>query len=70
MPKRYSYSMYHQVATISQLGRLTPFMFAEVCPGDTWSGKVGALLRFSPLKKALLHDIHVDMFLFYVPPRS
>ena len=61
--------MYHQVATIGQLGKMTPFLMQEVAPGDRWSGKVGALIRMSPMKKALLHDIFVDLFVFYVPHR-
>ncbi len=67
--KRSAYSMMHQVATCSQLGRLCPTMIQEVSPGDTWSGKTGILVRLSPLKRALLIDIHVDQFAFYIPHR-
>ncbi len=61
--------MYHQVATMGSLGSMTPTMIQEVAPGDTWSGKVGMLLRLSPLNHALLQDIQVDQFSFYVPHR-
>ena len=44
-------------------------MIQEVCPGDTWSGKTGILLRFSPLKRALLQSFYIDQFTFYVPHR-
>ena len=67
--KRTMYSMSHQVATLSQFGRACPFLIQEVAPGDTWSGRVGALLRLSPLKHAVLQDIMVDLFVFYVPHR-
>ncbi len=67
--KRQMYSMSHQWATRSFFGRLLPTCIQEVCPGDTWSGKVGMLVRLSPLKRALLHDIYVDQFMFYIPHR-
>ncbi len=63
------YSLSHQVATTSDLGRLCPTMIQEVAPGDTWSGKTGLLVRLSPLKRALLMDIQIDQFTFYVPHR-
>ena len=44
-------------------------MIQEVCPGDTWSGKCGLLVRLSPLKRALLQDIFVDQFSIYTPHR-
>ncbi len=69
MIKRTMYSMSHNVATASQFGRLCPTMIQEVAPGDTWSGKTGILVRLSPLKRALLADVYVDQFTFYVPHR-
>lgn len=69
MIKRQMYSMTHQVANMGYLGSLTPTMIQEVAPGDTWSGKVGVLVRLSPLKRAMLMDIQVDQFCFYVPHR-
>lgn len=44
-------------------------MIQEVCPGDTWSGIIGQLMRFSPLKKPLLFDLFIDNFIFYIPHR-
>ena len=67
--KRYMHSLNHQVATVGQIGTLVPTMIQEVAPGDTWSGKVGLLVRLSPLKRALLTDLYVDQFCFYVPHR-
>ena len=61
--------MHHEVATMGKIGNLTPTMIQHVAPGDTWSGKVGLLVRLSPLNRALLHDIYVDQFSFYVPYR-
>lgn len=69
MAKRTQYSMYHQNATVGKIGRITPFMILPVCPGDTWQGVVGQLIRLSPMKKALLQDIYVDCFVHYVPNR-
>lgn len=69
MKRRNLYSLYHQVATKGNIGRLVPFMRLEVAPGDTWSGKVGLLIRLSPLKKALLMDLHVDCYVFFCPYR-
>ena len=67
--KRTMYSMYHQVAGYGQLGRMCVSMCQEVAPGDTWSGKNGVLVRLSPLKRALLQDIWVDQYVFYIPHR-
>ena len=67
--KRSLYRLHHQNATLGDINRLTPFLIQEVAPGDTWSGKVGALIRLSPLKRALLQDLMVDFFVFYVPHR-
>ena len=63
------YSLRHQVATYTKFGHLCPTCILEVAPGDTFSGKVGMLVRLSPLKRALLHDIFVDQYMFYVPHR-
>ena len=54
---------------MSHIGNLCPIMVQEVAPGDTWSGKTGILVRLSPLKRALLQDLYVDQFTFYVPHR-
>lgn len=67
--KRTQYSMTHQIATLSDLGRMTPFMIQEVAPGDTWSGVTGTLIRMSPLLNPLLFDIFIDLYMFYVPHR-
>lgn len=67
--KRYMYSMAHQVATFGKIGQLLPFCSMEVAPGDSWQGKFGQLVRLSPLKRALLQDMYVDTFLFYIPHR-
>lgn len=69
MKKRSLYSMYHNIATLGQVGRLTPVLIQEVAPGDTWSGNSGLLLRFSPLNHALVQDLFIDVFYFYVPHR-
>lgn len=69
MKKRTLYRLTNQVMTAGKIGTLVPFDIREVCPGDTWSGKNGTLVRFSPLKKAALQDFHVDLFYFYVPHR-
>lgn len=67
--KRYRYNLYHQNSTASEIGRLCPTCILEVAPGDTFSGKTGLLVRFSPLKRAMLTDFYVDQFFFYVPHR-
>ena len=67
--KRTQYSMYHNVATVGELGTVTPILLQEVAPGDTWSGVSGALMRFSPLKKAVLQDLFVDVIYAYIPHR-
>lgn len=67
--KRTMYSMHHQVSTLGQIGRLTPFLFQEVAPGDTWSGRTGILLRMSPMEHALLSDLYIDLIVAYIPHR-
>lgn len=67
--KRTMYSMHSEYATLSDIGRLCPTLIEEVAPGDTWSGKIGMLYRFSPVKRALLQDLYLDSFVFYIPHR-
>ena len=67
--KRYMYPWMSRNATVGQLGRLTCFWRDEVAPGDTWNGRCGLLMRFQPVQRAVLVDVHVDYFLFYVPYR-
>lgn len=69
LPRRYKYNLSHNVATYGQLTELIPFMRMEIAPGDTISGKIGLLTRLSPLKNAVLTNMTVDTFLFYVPHR-
>ena len=61
--------MHHTNCTQVKFQHASCFLRTEVAPGDTWSGKCGLLIRFSPLERALLADIHVDAFIFYVPHR-
>ena len=61
--------MHHEVATLGKIGSIVPTMIQEVAPGDTWSGKSGLLVRFSPIKRALLQTFYIDQFTFYVPHR-
>ena len=61
--------MSHETANMGRLGTMVPIMAQEVAPGDTWSGKSGVLIRLSPLKRALLNTLYVDLFTFYVPHR-
>lgn len=69
MKKRHLYNLHHNVCTQGKLGQLIPFMKLEVNPGDTFSGKIGLLLRLQSMWKPLLHDLYVDSYVFYVPYR-
>ena len=61
--------MHHTTVNRGLIGGLIPFMRLEVEPGSTWSGKCGLLIRLSPLQRALLADVYVDTYIFYVPHR-
>lgn len=67
--KRTLYNLTHQVATCGRIGNLIPFDYVEVAPRDTFSGKIGSLVRMEAFKRAVLQDFHVDYFYFYVPHR-
>lgn len=69
MKKRTLFNMHHGTSNCSNIGRLVPFLRMEIAPGDTVSGKVGMLVRMSPLNHPLLHDLYVDQYIFYVPHR-
>lgn len=69
MLKRYKYNLTHQVATYGHMGELVPFLSMDIAPGDTFSGVIGQLTRFSPLKHAVLYDMYIDSFLMYAPNR-
>lgn len=68
-PRRGSYNLTHSTVNVGKIGCMIPFMHMEVVPGDTWSGKIGQLIRLEPLKKPLMLDLYVDQYLFYVPHR-
>ena len=68
-PRRWMYSLDSQYSTLSDFGRLFPICFEPVIPGDTFYGSVSQLIRFSPLNKALLENIYVDMIATFTPYR-
>lgn len=59
-----------RTATQGKIGQLVPIFRTEVAPLDTWQGAIHMLVRMSPLKRALLADLFMDMFFFYVPHRQ
>lgn len=61
--------MFHNIATCGKTGTLTPILIQEVAPNDTWQGVSGMLLRFSPLVKAIVQDLFVDVVYVYLPHR-
>lgn len=67
--RKYRYNLGHQSITAGRIGTLVPITFMEVAPGDVFSGICGSLIRFSPLKRAVLQDLYVDYFAIYVPHR-
>lgn len=67
--KRHKYRWHHRVGTYGTFLRALPWLAEEVSPGDTWSGVGHILVRLSPLKRALIQDLRVEAYLFYVPHR-
>lgn len=51
------------------IGRLVPTYFAEVTPGDVWSGSMHKVMRLAPLDKPLYMQLNIQESLYYVPYR-
>lgn len=66
---RNRYNFRSHTITGFQVGRLMPWYFAEVTPGDTWQGVSNAIMRLAPLELPLFMQMNIQTHLFYVPYR-
>lgn len=68
-PKYNRFPMNHSVKMSMKAGKLTPFFFTSVLPGDVWKVNTEALLRFAPFKVPVMHRINVYTHFFFIPMR-
>ena len=66
---RSEYDLGHYCVTASDIGRLQTLSTLPVVAGDTWDLKLAGLWRLAPLRRQLLLDALVDVFVFFVPHR-
>lgn len=57
------------VKTSFDVGRLVPFFFDEVLPGDSFQIKTSLICRMQPLVTAPMDNLYLDTYYFFVPNR-
>lgn len=69
--RRWKFSDNWRVTTTMSLGKLYPFKWEEVLPGDDFSEKLSGVIRLtSAYLKPVMDNIYMDVFAFYVPYRQ
>ncbi|WGL31508.1 major capsid protein [Dipodfec virus UOA04_Rod_1209] len=68
-PKKSNFDLSHEVKLSTEFGRLTPILFQDVLPGDTWSVNTEIFTRMAPMLAPIMHRVDVYTHFFYVPKR-
>lgn len=66
---RHYYDLGHNVLQVGKLGRIQTLCWLPVVAGDSLEISLEAMLRLSPLKRALIMNARTDVHAFYVPHR-
>lgn len=67
--KRNRFNLSHTHISTFEMGKLIPFYFQEVLPGDTLRVSTNAIIRLNALLAPIYHQINVYTHFFYVPNR-
>lgn len=67
--QRSSFNRSHTWKGTFDSGKLIPFFFDEVLPGDTFSLNVSLLVRLATPIVPLMDNLYIDTFFFFVPNR-
>lgn len=67
--KRNRFNLSHTHISTFEMGKLIPFYFQEVLPGDTLRVSTNAMIRLNALLAPIYHQINVYTHFFYVPNR-
>ena len=67
--KRHMYKLTHQNIVPGRIGQIIPVLRQEVCPGDSFQGRIGILCRFKGFAAPVLTPTYPDFYMFYVPNR-
>ena len=67
--KRHMYKLTHQNIVPGRIGQIIPVLRQEVCPGDSFQGRIGILCRFKGFAAPVLTPTYLDFYMFYVPNR-
>lgn len=60
----------HPLLTTMPVGKLVPFEWEEVLPGEIWHQKVPSFTRLSSTyQRPIMDDVYLDTFSFFVPLR-
>lgn len=68
-PQRSTFDLSHDKRLSLQMGHLTPVLFQECIPSDSFNGRTEALIRLAPLLAPLYDQIQVYIHYFFVPYR-
>lgn len=68
-PERSRFDLSHEKKLTTRMGKLTPIMFTEVLPNDTFKGNAEVMVRLAPILAPIYHRVNVFVHHFYVPIR-
>lgn len=63
------FDLSHDVKLSSKMGQLLPIGVFEALPGDKWTVKADAFVRFAPLLAPIMHKVDIGFDFFFVPNR-
>ena len=66
---RYRYDKSNLIYDVGRIGRLRVLDYWFTFAGDSWEGRWAGVFRLSPLRRELVADAKVDLFLFHTPMR-
>lgn len=67
--KREAFDLSHETKLSTEIGKLTPIMWFDCVPGDTFNVKNEVLVKFAPMLAPLLHRVDVFVHSFFVQYR-
>ena len=68
-PKKNKFDLSHEVKQSMNMGNLYPCFIQDVIPGDSFRVNTQQMVRFSPLKAPMMHNIDFKLDYFFVPYR-
>ena len=68
-PRYNTFNLTHDRKFSTNFGKLTPICVMDAVPGDTFTIKPSAMVRFAPMISPVMHRVNVFKHYFFVPNR-